>query len=92
MLQGWVDPAVAQAWAERDHILRQNGFPDKLPESLKTDDWLKTYEESGQLGINPLIFTGLEPQEWVQEREGAKKKIAISPNSQGKSSVRKKSR
>lgn len=66
-MQAWVDPDVARAWKERDEILRANGFPNNLPESFKTDEWLRGYKECGEQGINPLVFTGVAPPEWVAE-------------------------
>lgn len=89
MLQEWVDPAVVRAWEARDRVLRANGFPDVLPESFKTDDWLNAYKEFEEPGINPLVFTGLEPREWFEYRQAAHK--PVSRKGRGKA-VRKKSR
>lgn len=71
-----MDPHVAKAWKERDQILRAKGFPGNLPESFKTDRWLRAHEQAGAPGINPLVFTALAPPEWVAEFEEIEKQQA----------------
>lgn len=60
--QKWMDPKVARALNERNKVLREHGFPERLQEYVEDNQPWQYYQREG--GINPLVFCYLEPEQW----------------------------